>query len=239
MNYDSSSPGGRFLPGILLALLAALVFTAAVCEQLFGEDTRPPDCRIVQPTDSSAVSGLVTVRAEASDSSGVRSVEVFLNDSLLATLIAPPYTTKWDAREEPAQSWHTLYCRATDVYDNVGVSDTVRVQVWHGGERDVFHGAFRLEPNRYWLAGFTAEPGDTLAGDFRVLAERALSRFIWLDADNARRFRGGETYVPVIEHANRPGLTLRESVPAADSFYLVFLNTGGTRVDVWARFTLE
>lgn len=239
MSFSRPARTPRIITCAVLALLGALLFTGAVCEQLFGEDKRPPDCRIVQPTDSSAVGGLVTIRADAFDSSGVRSVEIFLNDSLVATLIAPPYTTQWDARSEPDQSWHSLHCRATDIYDNVGVSDTVRVQIWQGGERDVFHGAFRLENNQYWQAGFVAATGETLAGDFRVLADRALSRFIWLDAANARRFRGGESYVPVVEQLNLSSLTLREAVPAADSFYLVFLNTSGARVDVWARFTLE
>lgn len=221
------------------AVLAGLVSLGAVCESLFGKDTRPPSCRVVQPADSAAVSGLVTLRADAADSSGVKAVEFYVNGALVGTATAPPYAATWDASGQPDESWHRIHCLASDVYDNVGGSDTISVQVVPGGQRGIFHGAFELNQNYYWRAGFAAVPGDTLAGSFRVLAGRALSRFIWLDAANFRKFGAGEAYTPLLERLDLAELTVREPVAAADSFYLVFLNTDAARVEVWARFTLE
>ncbi|MFO7675361.1 MAG: Ig-like domain-containing protein [bacterium] len=242
----SSSGGGSSVRGAVgrwsataLLALAGLLCSGAVCDILFGEDRLPPVCRIIQPTDSSAVSGNVAIRAEASDSSGVSSVEFYVDGSLISTDLAAPYSADWDASQLPDRSWHTMFCRARDPYDNIGTSDTIRVQVWLGGTRDVLHGAFRLEHNYYWLAGFAAAPGDTLAGSMRVASGGVLSRFIWLDAANYGRFSTGQSYSPIVAEVDRQALSLREHVTAADSFYLVFLNTSGAPVEVWARFTLE
>ena len=225
--------------GPMVLALAGLLGLGAVCDRLFGTDTRPPDCRIVQPTDSTMISGKVTVRAEAYDTSGVAWVEFHANGVLIGTAYDPPYIAVWDATDKPDNSWHKLFCRAADIYDNVGDSDTVSVHVLEDRQRDVFHGAFFLDHNHYWPAGFTAVAGDTLAGDFRVLADRTLSRFIWLDAANYRQFRAGESHTPLLERVDLPEISVREQVATADSFYLVFLNTSGARVEVWARFALE
>lgn len=241
MNCDKAGSGARAsaVAAVAVVALAGLAGLGAVCDVLFGEDRQPPDCTIVQPTDSAAVSGIVTVRADAWDSSGVSEVRFYVDGVRVGTDLVAPYTATWDASSQPDRSWHTMFCLAFDGYGNVGSSDTIAVQVWLGGERDVLHGAFRLDHNYYWVAGFAAAAGDTLAGDMRVVSGAVLSRLAWLDAANYREFSNGRAHSAVFEATNQPALAMRQPVPAADSFYLVFLNTSGARVEVWARFTLE
>lgn len=227
----------RWLP--VAVALVGLVSLGAICDELYGRDTRPPDCRIIQPVDSALVSGQVTIVAEAFDTSGVREVEFYVNDLLIATRYASPYTAVWDASGLPNESRHRIFCLASDIYNNVGSSDTISVQVRHGGQQGIIHAAFRLDNNRYRSAGFVAGPGDTLVGDGRALGGRALSWFLWLDAANYARFRTAQGYTTLLELQDRVEFSVREPVAAADSFYLVFLNTSGSPVDFWARFTLE
>ncbi len=223
----------------LLCGVAGLVFVFGGCDLLFGIDMTPPTCTIQQPGDSSAVSGVVQFRVDAYDTSGVDRVSFYVDGVLLGVDSVVGFAVEWDTRSLVDQSWHSLSCTAVDVYDNVGQSDTVHVQVWHGGQRDLLHGSFRLDPSWYVYAGFTADVGDTLAGDLRVLDGRRLGRLLWFDPANYAEFRQGNNYTALLELQDVTEVSVREAIPAADSFYFVLWNSSGPAIDLWARFTLE
>lgn len=229
-----SSRGALVLSGRMLA--AGLLLLAGCW--LF-DDNVAPVCVIVQPTDSSAVSGVVLVRAEATDSSGIKQVEFYVDGTRLAASESYPYEANWDTQELPGSSWHKLFCIAEDLFGNKGYSDTVNVQVVEVGEKSIFHGRFKLPTGYYWPVPFAAVAGESLVGDFRISGSGVLSRFIWLTAEHYRAFAEGRSYLPLIQETNRPELTVRALVAASDSFYLVFLNTSGAQIDCWVRFSLE
>ncbi len=218
-----------FFPLLALVLAGCWLF----------EDSSPPVCQMLQPTDSSLVSGIVLVRAEATDTSGVSEVEFFVDGSRIGTDATRPYEVEWDTRNLENQSWHQLFCRAEDFSGNKGYSDTVNVQVSVGSEQDIFHGRFSLQSGYYWPVQFSAELGDTVAGEFRLSGPGVLSRFIWLDAGNYREFQAGRSYSAILEEVNRAEFTVRAGVTKSDSFYLVFLNTSGSQITCWVRFSLE
>ncbi len=223
----------RRMSGWLIAGLA-LILTGC-----WWFDDIPPVCTIVQPTDSSAVSGVVLVRAEATDSSGIAEVEFYVDSVLLAVDDSYPYEASWNTEELESGSWHRLQCKAKDLFSNKGYSNIVHVQVVEASERSIFHGRFRLPTGYYWPVAFAAAAGDTLAGEFRIAGAGVLSRFIWLTAEQYRAFAEGRSYSPLLQENNRTELTVRSLVARSDSFYLVFLNTSGAQVDCWVRFSLE
>ncbi|HEU4829624.1 MAG TPA: Ig-like domain-containing protein [Gemmatimonadales bacterium] len=60
-------------------------------------DTTPPTVTLTSPQPG-PVSGVVTVSAAASDASGIKGVDLYLNGGLLAQRdVTPPYQVTWDA----------------------------------------------------------------------------------------------------------------------------------------------
>lgn len=216
----------------------ALALALAGC-WLFLPDETPPSCRMLQPTDSSVVSGLFLVRAEATDSSGVELVEFFADGTSIGTTYSEPFEAQWDTRTLGNGTWHALWCRAEDLSGNEGFSDTVDVQVIGSGARDIFHGRFDLPSGYYWPVPFAAEAGDTAAGDFRISGSGVLSRFICLDEQNYQEFQAQRSYSALLEASNKTELAVRVGIPSNGTYYLVFLNTSGSEVTCWVRFSLE
>lgn len=229
-----NSRNGRSL--LTLGLFATLLVGA--CKWPW-QDRTPPACAITSPLDSALVSGLVRIGAEASDSSGVAKVEFYVDGSLLDVDSSAPYWADWDVRQLEHGSWHRLDCTAFDEAGNTGYSDTVAVRVIQGSQRDVFHGRFEVAANQGVYVDFTAEAGDTLAGDLRVEGGGTLGMFIWLDSQNYSRFRSNESYEAVFERTRVSELSVREGAPKSGSFYLVFLNDTGGHITCWVRLALE
>jgi len=221
---------------IAAAVCGLLVFAA--CDWLFGVDTTPPRCAIKSPTDSAIVSGVVNVQATATDTQGVRLVSFYADGVLLGTDSTAGFSADWDTRSLDELSWHELHCTAEDNSGNLGYSETTLVQVVQGGASDIFHGRIDLPSGYYFPLQFSAQPGDTVAGEFRVTAG-VLSRFIWLDSSNFALFQGGQSYVPLLEEANRSSFSMAQPASVSDQFHLVFLNTSGDSISCWARFRLE
>lgn len=84
------------------------------------DDETPPEVAITSPAEGSAVSGVTTVTASASDASGVSRVEFLVDGVVRATVNTPPYAFVWDTAAASNGS-HTLSARA---HDGVGLSAT-------------------------------------------------------------------------------------------------------------------
>jgi hypothetical protein len=74
------------------------------------------------------VSGSVTVTADASDDTGVTSVEFYLDGALAATDSTAPYSWSWDTLSA-ANGNHSLTSRAYDAAGHVGISAAVSATV--------------------------------------------------------------------------------------------------------------
>lgn len=220
-------------------LVLVLLFVVTGCDWLISQDHTPPLCTIISPADSALVSGTEIVQATATDSLGVLKVDFYVDDVLTGTDTLEPYTFVWSTAGLAQNSWHRLVCKATDYNRNVGTSNTVNVQVYAGGQRSVVHGQFDIDGGYFLGIGFTANAGDTLAGDVLVTAGGALSTFMWLDRQNYAAFRGSSSYSSILRQDNFTSLSVRQAVPASDSFYLVYLNSGTSTRRVWTRFVLE
>lgn len=81
-------------------------------------DTTPPTAVITSPTGGT-VSGLVTVKASATDSSGIDKVEFYVNGKLLATDTTSSYQAVWDTSKF-VNDTHNLSVKAYDTFGNIG-----------------------------------------------------------------------------------------------------------------------
>jgi|GEM_PF-1409400 len=89
-------------------------------------DTTAPTVSLTAPGSGSAVSGTVSVTANATDNVGVTKVEFYVNGSLAATDTATPYLYSWNTSGLAAGSY-TLSAKAYDAANNVGQSGSVTV----------------------------------------------------------------------------------------------------------------
>ncbi len=224
---------------VILFASVALGFFAG-CNLLNGLfDTIPPTCQITSPTDSSTVNGVVLIAATASDSGGVARVEFNADGSLVGTDTSLPYSASWDASGLAERSWHDLSCIAYDRAGNKGHSDTVAVEIAASGQTSVFHGDAEVAESSAYAVPFSAEVGDTLAGDVMVVTGGTLSSFMWLDIGNYQKYVAKQAYTALFQRDSFSQMSMQQAVPSAGRFYIVFVNARNSAVSCWARLVLE
>ncbi|WP_027484915.1 Ig-like domain-containing protein [Rhodanobacter sp. OR87] len=89
-----------------------------------GGDTTPPTVS----ASESGTSGTITLSASASDNVGVTRVEFYVDNALVATDTATPYTATLDSTTL-GNGTHSLVAKAYDAAGNVGTSSTVSFSV--------------------------------------------------------------------------------------------------------------
>lgn len=77
-------------------------------DPLMAPYATPPVVTITSPAPSCSAHGQATISATATDASGIKKVEFYVDDSLLATVTAPPYQCSWDTTTSAEGSAHTL-----------------------------------------------------------------------------------------------------------------------------------
>ncbi len=93
-------------------------------------DTTAPTARITAPAANSSVSGTATVTATATDDTGVKKVELYVNGILSGTDDTSPYSFSWNTAAIP-NGPQALAARAYDAAGNVG-TDSISVTVQNG-----------------------------------------------------------------------------------------------------------
>jgi poly(hydroxyalkanoate) depolymerase family esterase len=96
-------------------------------------DPNPPQVALTAPADGAAVSGTVTLAADASDDIGVDRVEFLLDGGLLGSDASAPYSLQWNSTTA-SNGTHQLQARALDLAGNSASSDAITVQVSGGGD---------------------------------------------------------------------------------------------------------
>lgn len=91
-------------------------------------DTTAPTTSITSPKNDSTVNGMVTVAAAATDNVSVVKVELYLDETLLATDTSSPYSFSWDTLKD-SNGGYALQTKATDGAGNVGSSTVINVSV--------------------------------------------------------------------------------------------------------------
>ena len=89
-----------------------------------------PTVRITAPKEGAGISGPSTIRIEASDTSGIKWVMLYINGQLRMMMNEAPYIVPWDPiKDKLAAGSYTLRVRAIDNFDNEALSDPVVVRV--------------------------------------------------------------------------------------------------------------
>ncbi len=83
---------------------------------------------ITSPRNGAAVSGFVTVSANASDNSSVSQVVFSDGATVIGTDTTAPYSVSWNTLLHP-RGQHTLTARAQDAAGNVTISAAISVTV--------------------------------------------------------------------------------------------------------------
>ena len=91
-------------------------------------DTTAPTVGITAPAGSSTVSGTTTVNVSAADNVGVSRVDLKVNNTVIASDTAAPYSFSWDTRGV-ANGMAALVAVAYDAAGNQAASSTVPVNV--------------------------------------------------------------------------------------------------------------
>ena len=86
---------------------------------------------------------------------------------------------------------------------------------------------------------FSAEVGDTLAGDVMVVTGGTLSSFMWLDIGNYQKYVAKQAYTALFQRDSFSQMSMQQAVPSAGRFYIVFVNARNSAVSCWARLVLE
>lgn len=92
------------------------------------DDTTPPRVAITSPTEGQTVSGSVNIAVDATDDTGVVSVDLSVDGVVIASDTSAPYTFIWDTRSA-TNGPHTLGATGRDAMLNVGDSLPVVVAV--------------------------------------------------------------------------------------------------------------
>ena len=92
-------------------------------------DKIPPSVTIEYPAIGDTVSSVVDINVTASDNIGVAAVNIFVDDHLVVSLSASPFTYAWNTTNLQEYSIHIIHALAYDDADNEAVSDMVTVFV--------------------------------------------------------------------------------------------------------------
>jgi hypothetical protein len=95
-------------------------------------DTIAPTISMTAPTSGSALSGIVTLSANASDNIAVSRVDFYNGSTLLGSDTSAPYSFSWNTNGS-TDGAYSLLAKAYDTSGNVGDSASVAVTVSNGG----------------------------------------------------------------------------------------------------------
>jgi len=112
---------------LLLSLLAFIGLGANGGCGGCGRDTVKPQVMLTGPTNNSIVSGIIPIKANATDNVGVVKVEFYIDGSKVGEDTSSPYEYSWDTDSLQDNSTHTIKAKAYDVAGNVGESPIITV----------------------------------------------------------------------------------------------------------------
>jgi len=128
------------------ATFITIIVLSIVTISLFGaaKDTTPPTVSITNPKDNAVVSGVVTIKVDASDSSGIAKVEFYIGESKVGEDSSKPYEYSWDTKKIK-DGTYIVTAKAIDSAGNKNsksikvVVKNKKVETWQktfGGEYD-------------------------------------------------------------------------------------------------------
>ncbi len=91
-------------------------------------DHTPPKVTVTAPVAGGTLGGVIELRAQATDTVGMRSLRFLVNGQDFAELKSPPYTASWDTFKGP-NGQYALEARAFDTAGNSALSPSVTVRI--------------------------------------------------------------------------------------------------------------
>lgn len=110
--FTTSAGDGRKVINVQFRNAAGTVVTAALSGGLLI-DTQPPVVTLVSPAAGSLISQPITIEANASDGSGITQLQIYLDNTLVATRTGTPYTYAWNTASS-VDGTHAIRVVATD-----------------------------------------------------------------------------------------------------------------------------
>ncbi|WP_052263371.1 Ig-like domain-containing protein [Geobacter pickeringii] len=98
--------------------------------EVIAPETIPPTVSVTAPAASATVTGTVNLTANATDNVGVSKVEFYIDNTLVGSDSASPYTISY-ATTSLTNGAHTLIAKAYDAAGNVGTSASVSITVFN------------------------------------------------------------------------------------------------------------
>ncbi len=125
--WDTSGLDGLYTLQLMAVLGDGRVITAAMPVTV---DNQPPQVRLLLPEAGQvfrgAVNESVVLHAEVADEVGIERVEFFVDGRAVASIKAPPFSTRWN----PASAGeHVVFARAHDQAGNRAESERVTIRV--------------------------------------------------------------------------------------------------------------
>ena len=153
---------GKMKKATFIVIIVLSIFTTC----LFGatKDTTPPTVSITSPKDNAVVSGVVTIKVDASDNSGIAKVEFYIGESKVGEDSSKPYEYSWDTKKTK-DGTYVLTVKATDGAGNKNsksikvVVKNTKVGTWHktfgGKEYDQANYVQQTADGGYIVAGWS------------------------------------------------------------------------------------
>ncbi len=111
---------------IIILLLFLILIIGCEQEKL---DTTLPSAEITSPQNQSVVSGIVTIKIEATDNDKISSVELLINDQNVYTDFETPYEYEWVTYDLPDDQNYEIRLRVKDLSGNTILIDPTTVLV--------------------------------------------------------------------------------------------------------------
>lgn len=97
-------------------------------------DIIPPTVLIVNPQSGQVVEGIVNITAYAEDERSVQKVLFYIDGALVDSSAAYPYSMNWNTAGISDSTSHTIFARAIDGGNNIGISPVIQVTVYPRSE---------------------------------------------------------------------------------------------------------
>lgn len=116
------------LTGITLQTTALSPTALTIKANLAGNDFTSPNVSITSPVNNTTVSGIITVKADAFDSSGIQKVEFLKGGMIMSTDVTAPYEMIFNTINEPngKSYWRAL---AYDIAGNAAYSSLLTITI--------------------------------------------------------------------------------------------------------------
>ncbi|MEO0107669.1 MAG: Ig-like domain-containing protein [candidate division WOR-3 bacterium] len=227
---------------VRLTVVAACCLLAPGCFWWFLlPDTTPPEVTLLNPKNGEYVTASVELRAQAFDSSGIKKVEFYVDNTLLGQGLASDqvYSLAWSVESLTLGSVHRISALATDSAGNTASTETVQVTVAKTSDVSIYHGTHLLRAGYYMYIPFSANAADSLLGDAQTTDAQPLSSFFWCDSSNFELFRSQKACTKLDLQENRPSITVQREIPSSGQYYIVFANSSSTNRPLRIRFLLR